>query len=1027
MPHEGMTTRSRTRAEAAAMISNTSQPRSQVTVCENSSIYSIPSSVSAPTPEKTLRGYQSRIAGVCEEQNTLVVIPTGAGKTVIAAEVIKRSPPNALFIVPTRPLVEQQAKALRSWSSRVVFELKSGAKLPHNKPFDVLVATPGAFMPAQESDARLDWSTFKIVVFDEVHHESKKKPCRALALSLREWSLQQPLPSRPRVLGLTASYSYEMGETGAKVALARICNELLITKTETASHEELKASGYHATVAAAEVLSPPATIIPRGVLPKAERIHEQAATFLQREATGESTDFSLRLMACVRSMEDEIKNGDCPDFVSPLVLTGDVKVGMWGTYAHNLARQNAGGIRRRTANSEASRRGRGNASSRGRRSHQRQPEPSSHRPQLAELEHWYEAIKTLVVSWEEREDHAATILDIFGCTGSPAFHQSTLKQQQQRKMDVWPGWVVQKIRAFWEQVPKAFPRFEHLKKALLDKYEHHGGSGNPSGVGRPSAASNGGGKAFRGIVFVRERVTTHVLAHVIASDPSLAFCFSAACVYASSSPATASLALSEQEVRANIEAFRSGRVNLLLATVVAEEGLDVPAANCVVRYDRIEHTVSFVQGRGRAREEGSSFVVLDERSDRTTADLEAVERRSNQYLEGFEPRPFSGTAEEVTGRAQQIDPDDTAFTDAGSTDTRVDAGSAGANATSDDVSLACSSVPTEADDAASLSADRTGTCFESDENIPEVVEPLSAGVRNVSQSLSSAATDDFVDRDTGSMGAAAASKDIRLSICQAIERRARAILIEVQAKHGTGVGMSPNGTPVPPQGMLSALEKFASVADADLEEEFKQNPVSRLWVCTLSFKPALRELHAPGEAVRGKKMARKLAATRLVADLISITAPTEADDTASSGAERTDTRIEPDENIPERNARSIGTTSASEDTSLTTWQALERGARGILVDVETKHGLGVCISSGGTPMPPAGVLSAVTLFAGKTNAVLEEEFEQEPFSGLWVCTLSYKSALRELHASGEAVRGKRIARKLAATRLVAGLLDELPA
>lgn len=50
----------------------------------------------------------------------------------------------------------------------MVFELKSGAKLPHNKPFDVLVATPGAFMPAQESDARLDWSTFKIVVFDEV-------------------------------------------------------------------------------------------------------------------------------------------------------------------------------------------------------------------------------------------------------------------------------------------------------------------------------------------------------------------------------------------------------------------------------------------------------------------------------------------------------------------------------------------------------------------------------------------------------------------------------------------------------------------------------------------------------------------------------------------------------------------------------------------------------------------------------------------------------------------------------------------
>lgn len=86
-----------------------------------------------PAPEHTIPGYQSRIADVCERENTLVVVPTWAGKVVIAAEVIKRSRPSALFIVPTQTLVEQQARPLRSWSSRVVVKLEGGA---HDEPID---------------------------------------------------------------------------------------------------------------------------------------------------------------------------------------------------------------------------------------------------------------------------------------------------------------------------------------------------------------------------------------------------------------------------------------------------------------------------------------------------------------------------------------------------------------------------------------------------------------------------------------------------------------------------------------------------------------------------------------------------------------------------------------------------------------------------------------------------------------------------------------------------------------------------
>lgn len=168
IPHKGVPTRSGTPA-AAVTSSNTSQPRSEVGK-ENFSIYSIPSSLSVPAPDHTLLGYQSRIADVCELKNTLVLVPTRAGKVVIAAEVIKRSRPNALFIVPAQTLVEQQATPLRSWSSRVVVKLEGGA---HDEPFDdVLLATAEAFMAAQDGDNdRFGWGRFKVVVFDEVKRD----------------------------------------------------------------------------------------------------------------------------------------------------------------------------------------------------------------------------------------------------------------------------------------------------------------------------------------------------------------------------------------------------------------------------------------------------------------------------------------------------------------------------------------------------------------------------------------------------------------------------------------------------------------------------------------------------------------------------------------------------------------------------------------------------------------------------------------------------------------------------------------
>ena len=49
---------------------------------------------------------------------------------------------------------------------------------------------------------------------------------------------------------------------------------------------------------------------------------------------------------------------------------------------------------------------------------------------------------------------------------------------------------------------------------------------------------------------------------------------------------------------------------MLVATSVAEEGLDVGACNLVIRYDAMSTVTALIQSRGRARDKDSTFVVI---------------------------------------------------------------------------------------------------------------------------------------------------------------------------------------------------------------------------------------------------------------------------------------------------------------------------------------------------------------------------------------------------------------------------------
>ena len=66
-----------------------------------------------------LRQYQSNIVKSAEKDNTLVVLPTGLGKTIIAlvliAKQLKKDNCKILFLAPTKPLVTQHIQFLRKY------------------------------------------------------------------------------------------------------------------------------------------------------------------------------------------------------------------------------------------------------------------------------------------------------------------------------------------------------------------------------------------------------------------------------------------------------------------------------------------------------------------------------------------------------------------------------------------------------------------------------------------------------------------------------------------------------------------------------------------------------------------------------------------------------------------------------------------------------------------------------------------------------------------------------------------------
>lgn len=195
--------------------------------------------------ENTLqpREYQQNIAETASRTNTLVVLPTGLGKTMIAMLVAKarleKFPKGKVVILaPTKPLVLQHFETFKRMLKLEDGEaaVMTGETDPAERSYlwrkcHFIFATPQTVRNDLKG-GRIELNDTVLLVFDEAHRSVKDYSYTQLATMYKEqaWT--------PLILGLTASPG------GSKEKVAEIVKNLFIEKVEARNEEDEDVKSY---------------------------------------------------------------------------------------------------------------------------------------------------------------------------------------------------------------------------------------------------------------------------------------------------------------------------------------------------------------------------------------------------------------------------------------------------------------------------------------------------------------------------------------------------------------------------------------------------------------------------------------------------------------------------------------------------------------------------------------------------------------------------------------------------------------
>ncbi|MFX0006609.1 MAG: DEAD/DEAH box helicase [Candidatus Hermodarchaeota archaeon] len=189
------------------------------------------------------REYQKNIANSCKNKNSLVILPTGLGKTIIgilliANRLIKYSNAKIIILAPTRPLVSQHRDSCEKFLDIDVNEIALfTGKIPPEKRIllfqnsKIIISTPQV-IKNDLMRGRYDLTKVSLIIFDEAH---KTKGNYAYNIISEEYI---NTCTDPLILGLTASpgKNYER--------IQEICDNLFIENIVFKNYEDKDVKDY---------------------------------------------------------------------------------------------------------------------------------------------------------------------------------------------------------------------------------------------------------------------------------------------------------------------------------------------------------------------------------------------------------------------------------------------------------------------------------------------------------------------------------------------------------------------------------------------------------------------------------------------------------------------------------------------------------------------------------------------------------------------------------------------------------------
>ncbi|XP_074018804.1 ATP-dependent RNA helicase DHX58 [Numenius arquata] len=478
-----------------------------------------------------LRGYQREaVAPALRGRNSIVWLPTGAGKTRAAVHVCRqhlesRRGGRVAVLVNKVHLVDQHAKKEFHVLQKDFRVTAISGDSSHKSFFaivvkksDVVICTAQILQNALASgdeDTHVELTDFSLLVIDECHHTHKEAVYNKIMLNYlqRKLSGQQDLP---QILGLTASpgtggaTSFE----GAVEHILQICANLDTEKIMSAQ-EELQHLQSH--------------------IPQPRKQYDLCQERVQ-------DPFGERLKKVMRQIHQYMEMPDLPqDF---------------GTQVYE---QRIVGLEKRAAETFCRKR----------------------RVCALHLRKYNDALLI---------NDTVRMIDAFQCLLQFYATERDMKDPTERFLTATFEENRMSLQALTGDRRYENPRLGKLEEILREHFQPPGAS--------------------RGIVFTKTRQSAHSLISWLQDTATLCGQHVRAAVLTGAGYSNQARHMTQNEQQDVIKLFREGALNLLFSTSVAEEGLDIPECNIVVRYGLMTNEIAMVQARGRARAENSVYSVL---------------------------------------------------------------------------------------------------------------------------------------------------------------------------------------------------------------------------------------------------------------------------------------------------------------------------------------------------------------------------------------------------------------------------------